>query len=64
MVSYEIPFAGQEVDTSDPSGSLMNMGESIAAFGTLFVITSAAAYAYNRMKAAAGVDSEVDIPGG
>lgn len=63
-MEYTIPFTdGQEVSTSNPSGSLVNIGESIAAFGTLFVITSAAAYGYNRMKTAAGVDGQAQVPG-
>ena len=63
MVSYEIPFTGQEIDSSDPSGSLMNAGESVASFATLFAVVGAATYGYNRLKAGAGVSGEQNIPG-
>ncbi|RNJ25470.1 sugar kinase [Halosegnis longus] len=63
MVSYEIPFTNQEVDTSDAGESAQNMGEATLGFLTLFGITAGAAFLFNRGKAAAGVDGETEIPG-
>ena len=61
-MEYQIPFVEQEVSTDDPSGSLVNIGESVLGVGTLFGVTAVASYAYSRIEAGAGVENQTELP--
>ena len=63
-MKYEIPLTGQTVDTNDGAGGVArDVGMAVAGFVTLFGVTGAAAFLYNRAKRAAGVEANQQIPG-
>lgn len=64
MVKYPIPLVDQEVDTDDgASGVAMPVVKATAGFVTLFGATGLATWAYNRIRTAAGVEKNQQIPG-
>lgn len=63
MVEYTIPFTGQEVDSDDPDGSAVRVVYAVLAMLTLFGVTSAAAFLFQRSKQMLGVEGDAQIPG-